>query len=81
MTDRKGKCPKCDKLISTVTVSNIHLDSWLETRRYDGVIYTCPYCAVILSAGTDPVALAHDAVDEIVRRLRKEKVSTGPPSR
>ena len=73
MAERKGKCPKCDQLISSVTVSAVHLNSWLNTRRYDGVIYTCPHCSVILGAGTDPVALAHDAVDEIVRRLRKAR--------
>jgi hypothetical protein len=72
----KGKCPKCDKLISSVTASPAKQQSTLKGRQYDGVFYTCPFCAAILGTGIDPTAVAYDAVDEIVRRLAAAKPGT-----
>ena len=71
MLRRSGRCPKCDKQISTLTASTVAINAGVGSGRSHGVIYTCPLCGVILGAGMDPLVLLHDTADEIVNRLRR----------
>ena len=65
----RGTCPKCEKLLSSITATSASQDASLRGKGYDAVLYTCPFCAAILGSGIDPTAVAYDAIDEIVRRL------------
>ena len=63
-----GKCPKCEKLVTNVTMSgvkgNFGFNSW------NCVTYNCPFCFTVLSVGIDPIALKADTVDEVLRALK-----------
>ena len=63
------KCPKCNLVITTLTVEALDLiDS--AGGAWKGVIYGCPYCFHAISAGIDPLAQKEHIVTDIVRALR-----------
>ena len=65
-----GKCPKCEKSLSSVTVQPV--DVKLRFRgAYRGVYYLCPFCHSILSVGLDPIALKADTVAALKKALGK----------
>jgi uncharacterized protein with PIN domain len=62
----KNKCPKCEASITKLEISVVPG----ETKKRSGfecVIYSCPACQTVLSAGIDPVLLAN----QIIESLRK----------
>jgi hypothetical protein len=59
-----GKCPKCEKLITYVNISDVDVKSGGQ-NDWRGISYNCPYCGTILSVAIDPIALKGDIVDEI----------------
>jgi hypothetical protein len=64
-----GKCPKCEKLITSVTIEHVDVMQGLTTK-WHGASYLCPHCNAVLGVGIDPVALKADTVKEVVKALR-----------
>jgi len=63
----KAKCPKCDKMLSSVRLQAIRLDG---THHYwKGLSYLCPLCGAVLNVGYDPIALQADTVSDVVREV------------
>lgn len=59
-----GKCPKCDEFVNRLDVTKPDVIAQ-NGKTLHGVAFLCPHCQTILSAGMDPVALAHDLADLI----------------
>lgn len=66
-----GKCPKCEKPISTVTIEAVPL-SGFRMQDLRGVMYLCPNigCRTVLSVGVDPIAVEADTINGVVKALR-----------
>lgn len=65
-----AKCPYCHKVISTVNVETIGIETGLSVG-YKGVTYSCPGCHAVLSVEMDPIALKADIVRDLLKALRK----------
>lgn len=63
-----GKCPKCDKVVSSVTIEDIDVKVRFQSA-WHGISYCCPYCKAILGVGIDPVALKTDTVNAVLQGL------------
>lgn len=63
----QGKCPYCEKPLSTVAATGVDVVVGLE-HRWKGVTYACPYCQKILGVEIDPIALKADIVAQIKKR-------------
>jgi hypothetical protein len=68
-----GKCPKCEKTISSVNVEHVDIKQGFSGPQWHGASYTCPYCHAVLSVEIDPIALKTDIVQELFERLRQGK--------
>jgi len=64
-----GKCPKCEKLISSVRCDPVTVNA--SGGNWHGVSYSCPLCFSILSVSVDPIAVKEDIVQDLLRALRK----------
>ena len=53
-----GKCPKCEKPVSSVKAEAISAVVGLE--NWKAVSYCCPWCDTVLSVQIDPVAIKTD---------------------
>lgn len=58
-----GKCPKCDKLIGFVNITQIDVNS--GRNKWNGISYNCPFCFSILSVGIDPIAIKTDTLSGV----------------
>ena len=59
-----GKCPACGEYVTSLDVSKIDAHA-PSGKTLHGAVFSCPRCQIVLSAGMDPVALAHDLADLI----------------
>lgn len=67
-----GKCPKCEKMISSVSIEHVDVkEGVIGPASWHGISYLCPYCRSVLSAQIDPIALKADIVSELLDRLQK----------
>lgn len=64
------KCPKCDKLLSSITAEAISIKS--GRKSWKGIAYCCPYCSAAISVTIDQIALKSDTVGEVLRGLGRE---------
>jgi hypothetical protein len=64
-----GKCPKCEKSISRVTVDHINIAEGIHV--WNGVSYLCPSCSSILGISIDPISIKTDIVEEVLLGLGK----------
>lgn len=64
-----GKCPKCEKSLSSVTLEDIKVVVGL-VPKWNGISYICPHCKTILSVGIDPITLKTETIEEVVKALR-----------
>jgi hypothetical protein len=64
-----GKCPKCDRRISSATIEAIELN--ISPAAYKGISYLCPSCKTVLSVSLDHVALTNDIAAAVAKRLGK----------
>lgn len=64
-----GKCPKCEKTVSSVTIEDIDVRAGFQSR-WRGISYCCPSCHTVLGVQIDPVALKTDIIDGIAGILR-----------
>ena len=63
-----ANCPKCDRALPTVDGEPIIVQTGLNRR--EGMIYSCPFCVVILSVQIDPIVIKSDIIEEVVDRVR-----------
>jgi len=63
-----GKCPKCEKLITSVKIEHIDINEVFQPR-WHGVSLVCPMCSTILGVSIDPIAIKGDIIAEINRKL------------
>ena len=69
-----GKCPKCDKVISSVRHEHIKVGMPLMNEpEWHGISYICPSCSTVLSVSIDPVALKNDTITALLAALRQKK--------
>lgn len=66
----QGKCPKCEKTLSQLTMEAVPIYQNM-TVLWNGVSYLCPHCKTILGASLDPVALKTDTIAGLLLALRK----------
>jgi len=64
-----GKCPKCEKRLTAVSIETIDIKQGFQSA-YHGVSYLCPHCHSILGVGMDPIALKTDTVNGVVKALK-----------
>jgi len=65
-----AKCPKCEKMISQVRLSDVAVLG-RGPINWHGISYDCPFCQTSLSVSIDPVALKTDVVSEVTRAVKK----------
>jgi hypothetical protein len=74
-----GKCPKCDKAVSSVTLAHVRVSAGIAARAaFHGVSYLCPFCHVILGVGTDPAASKARGTPEALTGGRRKQGHGGP---
>lgn len=49
-----GKCPKCEKLITSINLEDIEI-THLSQPRWKGISHLCPFCQSILGVQIDPI--------------------------
>jgi hypothetical protein len=59
-----GKCPKCENLVTHVTMEHVEARVLGGTTRH-GVSYLCPSCRTVLSVSIDPIAIQADILAAI----------------
>ena len=59
----RGKCPKCDSVISRVEIEDVMVQGAVNTLK--GISYICPSCRYVLSVAIDPVALQDENAESI----------------
>jgi len=64
-----GTCPKCDKVVTSVSIEDVDVRVGFETR-WRGISYVCPSCKAVLGVAIDPVALKTDIISGVVKELR-----------
>jgi hypothetical protein len=65
MYTNTGKCPKCEKAISKVTVESVAIQG--ANTSYKGVSYVCQSCGCVLGVEIDPLALNADLLKKLDR--------------
>lgn len=65
-----GKCPKCEKLVSSANLNEIEASVFMGTK-WRTVTYNCPYCSTILGCQIDPIAIKTEIVSEILEGLKR----------
>lgn len=67
-----GKCPKCERIVTSVKIESITAStSLIGGRDFNAVSYCCKSCSTVLSVQMDPIALKSDTVAEIIDALRR----------
>lgn len=59
-----NKCPKCEANITSLNITVVPG----ETKKRSGfecILYSCPSCQTVLSAGIDPVLLSNQIIAAI----------------
>jgi hypothetical protein len=64
-----AKCPKCDKEMPYINGEKAEIKPQEYPKSYQGVVYSCPYCSVVLSVQIDPVELRASLLAELDRKL------------
>jgi hypothetical protein len=62
-----GKCPKCEKTITAVSVEDVSLNGGLRVT-WKGFSYSCPSCHTVLGVQMNPLTLNSDLVAEMKGR-------------
>lgn len=65
----KGRCPQCDRMVSSISAFSARLDASLAARGVGAVFYVCPFCAAVLGSSVDPVGVADSAIEMLLKRL------------
>lgn len=66
----KGKCPKCEKLVINVSISDVQAKAMFGGTSWNAITYNCPSCQTVLGVQIDPIAIKTDIIDELFRKLR-----------
>jgi hypothetical protein len=62
-----SKCPKCDNLVATVTITGKKGTHGGAT--YKCITFDCPSCGTVLGASIDPFALRDEIANEVRKKL------------
>lgn len=62
-----GKCPACTKVITNLTLHPVSARGGPIT--WNALLYLCPHCHTILSAGLDLTDLKTDMIKAILEQL------------
>ena len=65
----QGKCPKCEKLVMNVTISDVTAQVPFG-RSWRAVSYNCQSCQTVLGVEIDPIAVKTDIVNDLFKKLR-----------
>jgi len=68
MAIHTGKCPKCDEVMSNVTLQAVTAQEPFGIS-INAVSYQCPHCHTVLSVGMDRIALERAIVTGVAKRL------------
>lgn len=63
-----GKCPHCEKMLSSVNLKNISVNG---SRSWHGVAYVCPWCSTVLNVEIDPLAVQSDTIATLQREVER----------
>lgn len=63
-------CPHCNTTPGQIFFRAITLNDG-KGSKWNGLAYSCPSCAKILSVGFDPIALKTDLVEEVREIFRR----------
>jgi len=69
MTQNVGKCPKCEVVVTRLTIERVELVESHNTE-WHGITLVCPNCFAILGAAVDPTEVKNFVVEEVVHKLR-----------
>ena len=64
-----GKCPKCNQIVSTISIENVIINAGFGRPSWEGIAYLCQYCNTVLSVQIDPVSLKTDLINELLKAL------------
>lgn len=64
-----SKCPKCEQSVTRLSFASVPAKS--GTVSFNGIVYTCPHCGVVLGAGADPQTMINKTAEAVVATLRK----------
>jgi uncharacterized protein with PIN domain len=62
-----GKCPKCEKVISSVKIEEIPASTGPGGAEWNAVSYCCKSCNTVLSVQIDPIAIKTDTLSALGR--------------
>jgi hypothetical protein len=65
-----GKCPKCEKLLTSVQVEDVAIDVNMK-HEWKGFSYHCPSCRSVISVQMNPLTLNEDLKNEMVSSRQK----------
>lgn len=63
----QGKCPKCEKTVSRMTITSAPARAGFGGTEWKAITLSCPNCHTILGAQIDPIAIK----EEMMNRLGK----------
>jgi hypothetical protein len=66
----QGKCPKCGNVIREVATEAITVGQY-PCKQWQGMSCLCPSCKTVLSVEIDPIALAIDISNEVVKKISR----------
>lgn len=68
-----GKCPKCEQVVSQVRCEGLDVNVPFGAS-WNGISLQCPHCLSILSVAIDPIAIKTDIVNDLLNKLRTNRL-------
>ena len=66
----RGKCPKCDRLVTELVI-DAHISGYVHPgRAYTCINFLCPSCKTVVGSQMDPIPMNQETVNTLVRRLQ-----------
>jgi len=66
----RGKCPKCDQLITELVV-DAHIHGKVHPgRTFTCINFLCPNCSTVLGTQMDPTVTKNETINQLVQKLR-----------
>ncbi len=60
-----GKCPKCEKTISSVKIEEVTASIGIGGSDWNAISYCCKSCNTVLSVQIDPIAIKTDILNAL----------------
>lgn len=65
-----SKCLSCSKPLTYINLKGLPIKP-LGGGEWNGVVYCCPYCGVVLGVQIDPIAIKKDVVAELLAEMKR----------